>query len=308
MSPIWWQKPSSAQQPTRPATRVFASWGYIFGENRGARKIAMTAPVAQAPAKIAMTAPVAQSASPGGYVVQFSMPREWTLETLPEPLDPRVTLRAVPRGLAGTRVTPRRAPGSLQSADPFPATCPAASAVSSRGTSDRPGSRRYRIRRDRDPVHPNDDPRHVAAEKLPEGRGAARIDDRDVQKRMEPVAQHAQCQGQRTRLRLQQMAIGRMLRAVLGRREPGALGKIHHARRHDREFPAGDPRGLEVFAPLLGMRAQIGVGMAPHERKIQRPPREPDDRHVDQLLLEEELEHRDVRLSRCWSTMMSTQD
>jgi hypothetical protein len=79
---------------------------YIFGGNKGARKIAMTAPVAQAPVKIAMTAPVAQSASPGGYVVQFAMPREWTLETLPEPNDARVQLRAVPpRTVAVLRYT-----------------------------------------------------------------------------------------------------------------------------------------------------------------------------------------------------------
>ena len=74
--------------------RILAA--YIFGSNKGARKIAMTAPVAQAPIKIAMTAPVAQSASAGGYVVQFSMPQEWTLDTLPEPIDSRVKLRAIP--------------------------------------------------------------------------------------------------------------------------------------------------------------------------------------------------------------------
>ena len=56
----------------------------------------MTAPVAQTPTKIAMTAPVAQSPQAGGYVVQFAMPPEWTLDTLPEPTDPAVTLRAVP--------------------------------------------------------------------------------------------------------------------------------------------------------------------------------------------------------------------
>ena len=79
---------------------------YIFGGNKGARRIAMTAPVAQAPVKIAMTAPVAQSAGPGGNVVQFAMPREWTLETLPEPNDPRVQLRAVPaRTVAVVRYT-----------------------------------------------------------------------------------------------------------------------------------------------------------------------------------------------------------
>jgi hypothetical protein len=43
-----------------------------------------------------MTAPVAQSATAGGYVIQFAMPREWTLKTLPEPNDRRVTLREIP--------------------------------------------------------------------------------------------------------------------------------------------------------------------------------------------------------------------
>ena len=70
--------------------------GYIFGQNKGARKIEMTAPVAQTPTKIAMTAPVAQSATSDGYVVQFAMPPEWTLETLPEPTDSRVKLGAIP--------------------------------------------------------------------------------------------------------------------------------------------------------------------------------------------------------------------
>jgi hypothetical protein len=76
------------------AFRILA--GYIFGKNRGERKIAMTAPVAQAPAKIAMTAPVAQTPAGDAMVVQFTMPREWTLETLPEPLDARVELKALP--------------------------------------------------------------------------------------------------------------------------------------------------------------------------------------------------------------------
>lgn len=70
--------------------------GYIFGQNKGEHKIEMTAPVAQTPTRIAMTAPVAQSAIAAGYTVQFAMPREWTLETLPEPIDTRVTLRVVP--------------------------------------------------------------------------------------------------------------------------------------------------------------------------------------------------------------------
>jgi len=74
--------------------RILAA--YIFGANKGARKIAMTAPVTEVPVKIAMTAPVAQSARADGYLVQFAMPREWALETLPEPTDSRVALRAMP--------------------------------------------------------------------------------------------------------------------------------------------------------------------------------------------------------------------
>jgi hypothetical protein len=76
------------------AFRILA--GYIFGKNQGERKIDMTAPVAQTPVKIAMTAPVAQAPAADGMVVQFTMPREWTLETLPRPLDERVALKELP--------------------------------------------------------------------------------------------------------------------------------------------------------------------------------------------------------------------
>jgi DNA gyrase inhibitor GyrI len=79
---------------------------YISGANGGARKIAMTAPVttraageqttAERGTRIAMTAPVTRSETPAGWVVQFVMPREFTLETLPQPKDPRVTLREIP--------------------------------------------------------------------------------------------------------------------------------------------------------------------------------------------------------------------
>ena len=72
--------------------------GYIFGKNRGDRKIAMTAPVTQAavPVKLEMTAPVTQTAAPGGFLVQFVLPKDVTLVSAPEPLDSRVTLREVP--------------------------------------------------------------------------------------------------------------------------------------------------------------------------------------------------------------------
>lgn len=90
---------------------------YIFGNNLAPRaagggaseKIAMTAPVSVEPAprseKIAMTAPV--SVEPAGadasgvmqakrWRVQFTMPAAYTMATLPQPVNPAVTLREVP--------------------------------------------------------------------------------------------------------------------------------------------------------------------------------------------------------------------
>lgn len=80
--------------------------GYIFGKNEGSTSIEMTAPVAQNPVKIEMTAPVAQSQTPEGFAVQFAMPSQWTLATLPKPLDARVHLKAMPaRRVAVLRYT-----------------------------------------------------------------------------------------------------------------------------------------------------------------------------------------------------------
>ncbi len=70
---------------------------YIFGANRPNAKIAMTAPVQQqSTQKIAMTAPVTQQTTGDSWTVRFIMPSSWTLETLPAPNDPRVTLKPMP--------------------------------------------------------------------------------------------------------------------------------------------------------------------------------------------------------------------
>ncbi|MES2710544.1 MAG: heme-binding protein, partial [Pseudomonadota bacterium] len=59
----------------------------MFGGNGGEQRIAMTAPVAQAPQQIAMTAPVAQTpATGGGYRIRFFLPA--TLRNPPPPNDP----------------------------------------------------------------------------------------------------------------------------------------------------------------------------------------------------------------------------
>lgn len=81
---------------------------YIFREGanepagagqKDSEKIAMTVPVTmeKMAEKIAMTVPVTMESSGGsGYRLHFVMPSKYTLQTLPKPTDPRVTLREVP--------------------------------------------------------------------------------------------------------------------------------------------------------------------------------------------------------------------
>jgi len=72
---------------------------FIFGNNTAKQSIEMTAPVTRTPAsrKIEMTAPVMRTETDGGdWVVAFVMPEEWTMETLPAPNNPDITIREVP--------------------------------------------------------------------------------------------------------------------------------------------------------------------------------------------------------------------
>jgi len=87
---------ASAEDAGSKAFPILA--GYIFGKNKGEKKLEMTAPVTQTavPVGMDMTAPVTQSPEAGGMQVQFVLPKGVTLETAPEPLDPRVTLRLAP--------------------------------------------------------------------------------------------------------------------------------------------------------------------------------------------------------------------
>lgn len=83
---------------------------YISGANQAKAEIAMTAPVEQAKQgeKIAMTAPVEQASADGVFRVAFIVPRKYSKETVPMPLDPRITIREVaPRTVAVWRYTGR---------------------------------------------------------------------------------------------------------------------------------------------------------------------------------------------------------
>ena len=77
---------------------------YISGRYDGGSKIAMTVPVenriaAPQGAKIAMTTPVdAESLGDNRYAMRFFLPREYTAETAPKPLDQRAEIITLPEG------------------------------------------------------------------------------------------------------------------------------------------------------------------------------------------------------------------
>ena len=76
---------------------------YIFGNNTARSKIDMTAPVTRARSeKIAMTAPVTRTMEDDAWTVAFVMPSDWTMDTLPAPNNPDVSLREVPGEMIAT--------------------------------------------------------------------------------------------------------------------------------------------------------------------------------------------------------------
>ncbi len=87
---------STAEEAGNQAFPILA--GYIFGKNKGERKLAMTSPVTQSavPVRMDMTSPVTQAAVAGRMRVQFVLPKVVSLASAPEPLDARVQLREVP--------------------------------------------------------------------------------------------------------------------------------------------------------------------------------------------------------------------
>lgn len=76
---------------------------YIFGNNRASDRISMTAPVTAGRAccqKIAMTAPVTAQQTADEYVVSFTMPSGYSMDTLPKPNNAAVSLEPVGSHLA----------------------------------------------------------------------------------------------------------------------------------------------------------------------------------------------------------------
>ena len=74
-------EPGSLAGSGNKAFRQLAN--YIFGGNRQGQQIAMTAPVGI-------------ESNAGKWVVSFVMPAEYTMETIPKPLNSQVQLRQIP--------------------------------------------------------------------------------------------------------------------------------------------------------------------------------------------------------------------
>ena len=85
---------------------------YISGENKQRSTIEMTAPVIQENTKqegqkIQMTAPVIQeldTQNPKSAIYSFVMPENFTLKTLPVPMDKRITIKEIPAKTVAVRV------------------------------------------------------------------------------------------------------------------------------------------------------------------------------------------------------------
>lgn len=94
-----------------PGFQILAA--YINGKNLSNEKVEMTTPVQQEKTgekiemttpviqektgeKVEMTTPVRQEKTSGGWTMAFILPKKYTLETAPKPLDPRITIIPVP--------------------------------------------------------------------------------------------------------------------------------------------------------------------------------------------------------------------
>lgn len=73
---------------------------FIFGNNRSRRRLpAAGSSAGGGSEKIAMTAPVNMHKEGDLYRITFMMPSSYTMETLPEPINPQVRIREIPARL-----------------------------------------------------------------------------------------------------------------------------------------------------------------------------------------------------------------
>ena len=140
-------------------------------------------------------------------------------------------------------------------------------------------------------AHGDDYLAQTPAEEVDEGRcGILFIRDGDVEQGVKLAAQRGQRNGQAAGLGLEQVAIRRAGAFMFGGLEAGALQKVDHRGRYMRKLLAGFARNFEVALEALGVTGTT------HEGKVERPPGRTHHWHVDQFLLEEKLEQRNLAI------------
>lgn len=86
---------NSREESISQGFRVLAD--YIFGNNVSAEKIPMTSPVIeQKSEKIPMTAPVKQQIKDNIWSIQFIMPAQYSMDSLPKPNNNTVKIKLIP--------------------------------------------------------------------------------------------------------------------------------------------------------------------------------------------------------------------
>ncbi len=100
------------------------------------------------------------------------------------------------------------------------------------------------------------------------------------------------------RLGLEQIRERRRLLFMLGRREARAFDEVHHRDRDVHELCASTPGRGDIPPRQLRPLLQLLPRVALHEGKIERPPRQPEQRHPEQLTLQEKTQQRHAPVQR----------
>ncbi len=131
---------------------------------------------------------------------------------------------------------------------------------------------------------------HITAQQVPVAGLSAGVVDGHVDDRFQLFAHRIEHEGNAASLGFEQVAERRVLLRVFAGGEARAFREVENPHRVMAKLGAGAARGFQVLAFLFRVFGKVRLGVALHEWKAQRPPRQTDHRNPDQLLLEEKLQ------------------
>ncbi len=129
-------------------------------------------------------------------------------------------------------------------------------------------------------------------EVLEGGLGVVRVADGDVDQAVELIAHGRQGEGEPGRLGGHQVAKAGAGGVTLLFGEAGPLHEVDDGGGDVAKLLAGVAGGLDVLAPQVRIAQQKLSRIAAHKGHVQPPAGEPQQRDVDELVLHEELGHR----------------